>query len=284
MNKEAHWGLVQSVLLSIGLALLTGAAVAGITLLADRLGGKVGGLLATAPVTTSAALLLLAASDPAALHARLMMSGSPLLASTLGIIAFFFTVKFTRGRPDRVRLASGLLAYGAAFVGFTLLLYGILPAESWVFGVLFLLHIVLLFTLVRVPIPPLQGYRPKPYRLTGRELAVRFGAGSVFFFALSAIASTWPDLAPAFAVFPAVFMVSLGVMGLSQNAPFAARASQMGVLGTSAVALFVLTFDVLAELGVVVALAGAWVVYFLALATLGKLREGLEAARTSASA
>lgn len=276
LTLQRPFGGVPSLVVSLGLAVLTGAAVALVTYLADRLGGKVGGLLATAPVTTSAALLLLAYQDPVSLHDRLMMSGGPLLASTVGIVAFFFAVKFTRGRPDKMRVAAGLGTYGVVFLGLALLFNRVLPAEGWVFGVLFVSHILLAFTLMRVRIGVLKDYKPKPQRVTWRELAVRFTAGSLFFLALTAVATLWPPLAPAFAVFPAVFMVSLGVMGLSQNAPFAARASQSGVFGTTAVALFVLAFDIFMAFGkALFSLAGAWAIYFGALFFLGKLREAL---------
>ncbi|HWG91491.1 MAG TPA: DUF3147 family protein [Candidatus Thermoplasmatota archaeon] len=259
----------------VGLALLTGAAVALVTLLADRLGGKVGGLLATAPVTTSAALLFLSSTDPVSVHVRLMAAGGPLLASTVGIVGFFFAVKFTRGRPDPVRVAVGLLTYAAVFIGLALLFSQTLPAEPWVFGVLFIFHALLALTLMRVPIRVLEGYKPKARKLTWGEIGLRFAAGAAFFLALTGLATYAPALAPAFAVFPAVFMVSLGVMGLTQNAPFAARASQSGIFGTTAVALFVLSFDVLIIFGRAFSLLGAWVVYFFSLYGLGKVREHL---------
>lgn len=259
-------------------AALTGASVVLVTLLADRLGGRVGGLLATAPVTTSAAHVVIATSVAPDLAAIRVLGGvAAMLASTFGIVAFFYAVKYTRGRPSRLRLATGLGIYVAVFLGLTLLFarHPIAPLSAYV--ILFGMHASLAFTFMREPVPVLQGYVAKRHGRTAGEWIGRFAAGAAVVLLIRLLVDLSPALAGALAVVPAVFVVSLTVMGVQQNAPFAARAAQAGLFGTTAVAVFVLTIAAGLWLhvpgGVWTTLPFAWAAYATTLYLLGKVHQ-----------
>lgn len=260
--------------------LLTGAAVLAVTLLGDRLGGRIGGLLATAPVTTTAAHVVIATSAPPdAAVARVLLGVAALLASTFGIVAFFYAVKYTRGRPSNARLVVGLLVYLAVFFGLTIVFatFPLHPASG--FTLLFAAHAALAFTFMREPVPVLQGYVPRAGRRTLGELATRFTAGALVVAAIRELVDVYPPFAGALAVVPAVFVVSLTVMGVAQNAPFAARAAQAGLFGTTAVAVFVLVIAGGLALrlpgGVWAIVPFAWAAYAGTLYALGDLHRRL---------
>jgi hypothetical protein len=253
--------------------LLTGFAVVLVTLLADRLGGRAGGLLATAPITTSAAHVLIALSvAPAAAPARVLLGGTALLAGTFGILSFFYTVKYTRGHNDNARLAMALGLYLATFLPLTILFahFPIHPVSA--FTILFAIHAALSFTFMREPVPILDGHTRRPRRGIA-ELAGRFAAGAITIAMIRVLLAVYPPLAGALAVVPAVFVVSLTVMGLSQNAPFAARAAQAGLYGTTAVGFFVLVIAATLAAGssIWLAIPLAWAAYAATLFGLGNL-------------
>ena len=254
--------------------LLTGVAVVLVTLVADRLGGRVGGLLATAPVTTTAAHVVIAMSvAPEAAAARVLAGSAALLAGTFGIVAFFYGVKYTRGNPSRARLLAGLAIYLAVFFGLTSVFATFTLHPVSAFTIFFAMHAALAFTFMREPVPPLADYQPRTTRRTALELASRFAAGALVVAAIQLLVRVYPPFAGALAVVPAVFLVSLTVMGLRQNAPFAARAAQAGLFGTTAVGVFVLVIAAGLALrlpgGVWGAVPFAWMAYGGTLLALG---------------
>lgn len=256
--------------------LLTGLAVVGVTLLADRLGGRAGGLLATAPVTTSAAHVVIVQSVPVAdAPARVLLGAAAMLAGTFALVAFFYVVKYTRGQPSNARLAAALAVYLVVFLALTAVFATFRIHAVSAFTILFLTHAALAFSFMREPIPALQGYIPRRARRSASELAARFAVGAAVVAIIRILVHVYPPFAGALAVVPAVFLVSLTVMGVSQNAPFAARAAQAGLFGTTAVAVFVLTVAGGLALrvpgGVWTLLPVAWAAYAGTLFGLGNL-------------
>lgn len=258
----------------VAFPLLTGLAVVVVTLAADRLGGRVGGLLATAPVTTTAAHIVIVSSVPIeAAPARVLLGSAALLAGTFAIVAFFYGVKYTRGNPSNARLAAGLAIYLAVFFGLTSVFatFRLHPVSA--FTILFATHAALAFTFMREPVPMLRDHQPRAARRSAAELAARFASGAIVVAIIRWLVVVYPPFAGALAVVPAVFLVSLTVMGLRQDAPFAARAAQAGLFGTTAVAVFVLGIAGGLALrlpgGVWPIIPFAWGAYAGTLATLG---------------
>lgn len=252
--------------------LLTGAAVVAVTMLGDRLGGRVGGILATAPVTTTVAHVVIATSvAPHLASARVLQGIAALLASTFGIVAFFYAVKYTRGSPSNARLTAGLGVYVAAFLALTFVFatWPLPPITG--FTILFLTHAALAFTFMREPVPMMAAPARAKMRPL-RELALRFLAGALVVAAIRVLVHAYPPFAGALAVVPAVFVVSLAVMG-ARDARVAARAAQAGLFGTTSVALFVLVVAAGLALGLQVwaTIPFAWGAYALGLATLGRV-------------
>lgn len=256
--------------------LLTGLAVVAVTLVADRLGGRVGGLLATAPVTTTAAHVVIVSSvPPESAPARVLLGSAALLAGTFAIVAFFYGVKYTRGNPSNARLAAGLAIYLAVFFGLTgvFATFPLHPLSA--FTILFATHAALAFTFMREPVPVLSDHKRRDARRPIAELAARFASGALVVAAIRWLVEVYPPFAGALAVVPAVFLVSLTVMGIRQDAPFAARAAQAGLFGTTAVAVFVLVIAgglaLRAPGGVWPVIPFAWAAYAGTLAVLGTL-------------
>lgn len=270
---------------SLGLlyAALTGAAVVLVTWLGDRLGGRVGGLLATAPITTSAAHVVLATSVAPELAAGRVLQGvQALIAVTFGILAFFYTVWATEHTPSRLRLFLGLGSFVAVFVGFTLI-FATWPLPLFTAYLLFFaLHAALAMSFMRevVPVAPAGPKRVGTPGRSMRELTWRFVSGAVVVLLVRWLVTVAPALAGALAVVPAVFIVSLTVLGLRHDAVFAARASQAGLFGATGVGVFVLIVAGALHLGVPggiwTALPFAWAGYLGVLLGLGNVHRAIQ--------
>lgn len=277
ISKRRLAPLVQ--VLDVAFPLATGLAVVLVTLLGDRLGGRVGGILATAPVTTTLAHVIIATSVPAPqASARVLLGIAALLASTFGIVSFFYAVKYTRGRTSRARLGAALGVYLVVFLALTSLFatFPLHPASGFV--ILFATHAVLAFTFMREPVPVLDA--PRRRTRTWGELAGRFAAGALTVALIRVLVHAYPPFAGALAVVPAVFLVSLTVIGVEQDARSAARAAQAGLFGTTAVAFFVLAVAGGLALGwnVWATVPLAWTAYALALGVLGRLHSRISRA------
>lgn len=268
-------------------ALASGAAVVFITILADRLGGTLGGLLATAPVTTSAAILYLAAAEGNAVIGGSILDGAASIFSVLAAMpAYFYVQKWLRDPiPVQARILIGLLSYVAVFTLGTLGLNAITPdGFSWIWmPASVLLVLLLIFTFMNAQIPP-RFLRGEKGPLTALEALVRFAAGFGIIYLVNFVKALDPSLSTAWAVFPGTFLVSLAVLGFRNGAAFSARASQGGVLGGLPVAAYILTLYFLLPLReglgwLFMSQVPAWIVYFAVLVPLMKWQQRLRPVR-----
>lgn len=261
-------------------AVASGLAVVAVTALGDRLGGTAGGMLATAPVTTTAAFLFLAATqDTAELAARVPAGGASLFAAVLAMPAYFYAVKWTRPWPLWPRILLGLLFYVAIFTSMTSLLNALTPQPYQAAWFLAVVGLVALYavTFLRVRIDPKHLRGPKP-ALTRVEALARFLAGAVVIGVVQAAAGFDPVLGAAWAVFPGVFLVTLGILGFGHGAAFSARAAQGGVLGGIPLMLYLAVLWLLLPVSTgfawaLAAMVPAWGAYFAALWPLLRWRQ-----------
>lgn len=266
---------------------MSGLAVLAITFLADRLGGTLGGLLATAPITTSAAIIYLAWQRGPVVVGNDMLSGS---ASIFAVVAampcYFYVQKWMRDPyPLQARIITGLLVFVAAFTLGTLGLNAVTPDSfSWIWLPLsVILVFTLIFTFMNAHIPP-KFLRGEKQPMTPMEGAFRFLAGFVVILLVDFVKGLDEGLSTAWAVFPGAFIVSLGVLGFKNGAAFSARASQGGVLGGLPVAAYILTLWLVLPLvdatwWIFASQVPAWAAYFGALVPLMKWQQRLRPSR-----
>lgn len=232
-------------------AIASGIAVVAVTWLADRIGGTLGGLLATAPVTTAAAMLYLASgAGNEAVGSGVLHGGKSLFAAIAAMPVYFYVQKWmTDPVPLAVRIVAGLVLYVAAFTAGTLVADVVTP-EAWTgVWVVATLALVAVYarTFFRVQIPP-RLLRGKQGPMTAWEGLFRFLAGAGVILLVTALRDTDPLLTTAWAVFPGTFLVTLGVLGFRKGAAFSARAAQGGGLGGPPLVAYLLTLWMLLPL------------------------------------
>ncbi len=261
-------------------ALAAGLAVVAVTWFADRIGGSAGGLLATAPVTTTAAFLYLTAEQgPDVITSRILLGGASLFFAIAPMPAYFYIQKWLSRPPLVLRIGLGITVYLGLFTA------GVLVADAWVprdlarlwFPATFLLVLLFYQTFMCVPIDP-KYLRGKKGPLTWWEGVLRFGAGAAVIFLVDWLGTVNPTLGAAWAVFPGVFVVTLIVLGLGHGAAFSARAAQAASLGGAPLALFLVTYWFLLPVSPAAwwswaAMAFAWGAYFGALVPLYRMRK-----------
>lgn len=274
--------LTPAVLLS---AAASGVAVVVVTWIADKAGGTIGGLLATAPITTAAAILYLGGElGNVAVGEGLLHGGKSLFAAIAAMPLYFYVQKFASDPvPLWVRIIAGILLYVGAFTGLTLLADRITPTgwEAVWLPVTLLLVFVATRTYMRDTIPPrlLRGPRPP---LTVLEAFFRFLAGAVIILLVTWLRDADPLLTTAWAVFPGTFIVSLGVLGFGHGAAFSARVAQGGALGGPPIIAYLVVLWALLPLmdatwWAWVVQVPAWTAYFLVLFPLYKWQHGKRA-------
>ena len=258
-------------------AAASGLAVLAITWLADRLGGTLGGLLATAPVTTTAAMVYLASvNDTQTMADAAIAGGRALFVVLLAMPAYFFFLKHTTGAL-RTRITGGVLAFVVLFTVGGLAL-GRLQVTPWLWIALSVaLSVGYLFSFLRAHIPPrlLRGAKP---RLAWPEALLRFGAGAGIILVVDWLRSVNTTIANAWTVFPGTFLVTLAVLGYARGAAFSARAAQGGAMGGLPFVAYLLTLWLVLPLGDGFAWAAAmqvpaWIAYFATLVPLWKWRQ-----------
>lgn len=270
-------------------AVASGVAVVLITYFADKLGGTLGGLLATAPVTTSAALLYLANQQGNAVVGNAILDGAASIFAVLAAMpAYFFVQKWMRDPyPLAARIITGLLVYVAIFTVGTLGLNAITPeGYAWIWMPLSVILVgVLIFTFMNVQIPE-RFLRGEKGAMTPLEGVFRFLAGFGVILLVNFVKGLDPSLSTAWAVFPGTFLVSLGVLGFRNGAAFSARASQGGVLGGLPVAGYILTLFFVLPLRegtawLFISQLPAWIAYFAVLVPLMRWQQRLRPTRVA---
>lgn len=258
-------------------AAASGLAVLGITWLADRLGGTLGGLLATAPVTTTAAMVYLATVNDAATMADAAIAGGRALFVVLATMpVYFLFLKHTRGAL-RTRITGGVLAFVAIFT-FGGLGLGRINITPWFWiGLSIALSIVYAFTFLRAHIPPrlLRGDKPP---LAWPEALLRFAAGAGIILIVDFLRGANPTIANAWTVFPGTFLVTLAVLGYARGAAFSGRAAQGGAMGGLPFVAYLITLWAVLPFGEGFAWAlamqvPAWTAYFAVLVPLWRWRQ-----------
>ncbi len=253
-------------------AALAGFAVVAVTWLAGRLGGTIGGLLATAPVTSAAAIVFLALEGGnAPVGSQVLGGGKSLFAALAGMPAYFYTLKATRGWRLPLRLLTAIGVYLLLFTLGTLAAHHITPAglePLWLVGCL-ALTAVFSVTFLHVQLPPMQARAPK-MGITLKEAVLRFLAGAGVVLLVGVLRSSMPALSTAWAVFPGTFVVSLWILGMERGAAFSARASQGGVMGVPPLVAYLLVLWALLPLAAgawwtMLSQVPAWAAYFLVL-------------------
>ncbi len=263
---------------------LAGIAVVAITWLAGRLGGTLGGLLATAPITSSAALIFLSLdAGNAFVGHQALAGGQSLFAALVAMPAYFYSLKLTRGAWLPLRLGLALTTFVLTFTAGTLAITAATPAAwaaIWMPASL-AFAAVLGVTFLRAELPAMKQRAPK-MGLTVREGALRFAAGAGVVLLVGWLRVVTPGLSAAWAVFPGTFLVTLWILGLERGAAFSAKASQGGVLGVPPLAAYLLTLWAVLPMHdgtawTFLAQAPAWAAYFAVLVPLAKWREAAPA-------
>ncbi len=260
---------------------VAGLAVVAITVIAGRLGGTLGGILATAPITSTAALVFLSLdSSNAAVGHQVLAGGQSLFAALLAMPAYFYSLKLTRGAPLALRLILGLLLFVLLFTATTLALTAITPAAwtpIWMPASL-ALAALLGATFLKARLPALRQRAPK-MGLNKREAMLRFAAGAGVVLLVGWLRVLMPGLGAAWAIFPGTFLVTLWILGMERGAAFSAKASQGGVLGIPPVAAYLLTLWAVLPLydataWTFLAQVPAWCAYFAILVPMARWQNG----------
>lgn len=270
------------------LAVITGFAVVAISYLAERLGGRVGGVLAAAPITTTAALLYVTSDLDASGKADVVIGGaSSLFWAMLAIPAWFHPIKWTTSKtPQLLRFVYALGAYLLVFTGGTYVTSQYLTwIPSWVWVPVTILTVLgLTFTFCMIEIPPrfLRGKVPDPSVM---NYVVRFLFGAAVILIVEGAKQVSPPLAAAWTVFPGSFLATLSILFWRQGAAFSARASQGGVLGGGSVLVYLaVLYTLLVLTGADSAIAWgqvpAWLLYLVTIGVAMRYLQAKRAART----
>lgn len=248
---------------------VAGIAVVAITWLAGRLGGTLGGLLATAPITSSAALIFLSLeAGNVAVGQQSIAAGQSLFAALVAMPAYFYSLKLTRGNPLPLRLGLAVATFILVFTAGTLGLHALTPphlAAIWMPASL-LLSAILGATFLRDRIPDVRADAPA-MGLSAREILLRLLSGAGVVLLVGWLRSVMPGLSAAWAVLPGTFLVTLWILGMARGASFSAKAAQGGVLGIPPMAAYLLTLWAVLPLyegmaWTFLAQAPAWCAYF----------------------
>lgn len=251
-----------------------------ITVIADKFGHKVGGLIATAPVTaTVGVIFVLKNSDPHLAKEVVLAGNYSVIAAIAAVVGYFYAVKLSRNFSNTAKVFTAEIVFFVVYISGIFLLRCYLPVGWYLFEVDLVLLLGSYFTFMRARIEIFR--TPLAVKRTLGELAVRFVSGFVVFLVIKFFADLETVISGAIAVFPGVFATSIGFMGIRQSAEFSAKAVQAGIFGVAAIAFFVFGYSVwipaLSKNGnfaLIFATLTALVFYFASLYFLGRMKKG----------
>ncbi|MBI4239079.1 MAG: hypothetical protein HY696_11790 [Deltaproteobacteria bacterium] len=222
--------------------LAVGLTVVAVTCLADRCGARVGGFLATIPVTSLFGIvyLLCTVSDRQLVSPIILAGNYSVLASLVAIPAYAVAVAWSRGLSNGVRVCGAQVVFFILYLALVLAARRWLPLGHYLFAIDALLGLLLVVGLRRRSPRPVTTSRRLP--CTPAECLLRFASGVLIMGLLQVAARLDTVLAAVLAVFPGIFSISLGIMGIRQSAEFSAQAATSGSLGVIAIALFIAGF------------------------------------------
>lgn len=259
------------------LAVLTGFSVATITFLADRFGHKVGGLIATAPVTATIGMIfVLAKSSPNFAREVVLAGNYSVIASFFAVVGYFYSVKLLKNCTNPLKVIAGEISFFIIYIGLVLFLRWYLPIGWYLFVIDLILAIILYFTFMRASIQ--IGHTTKRIKKSPKDILIRFISGFIVFFIIKIASDIETVISGALAVFPGVFSTSIGIIGIKQSAEFSAKAVQSGIFGVMAIAMFVLGYSVWipslssgGDMAILMATASALTLYFLSIFFFAKI-------------
>lgn len=263
---------------TILLAILTGFSVAAITFLADKFGHKIGGLIATAPVTATIGVIFVLSKSGGKFAREIVLAGNySVIASLFAIIGYFYAVKWLKNHSNSAKVYAGESIFFIIYIGLVLFLRWYLTVGWHLFAVSIGLIIIFYFTFMRAKV--FADSALKTVNKTPKELFIRFVSGFFVFIIIKAASELETVVSGALAVFPGVFATSIGIMGIKQSAEFSAKAIQSGVFGVMAITMFVLGYSVwipALSLGnsssITYATLTALAFYFLSIYFFGKIK------------
>ena len=272
-------------LLLAALSIAAGLTVCAVIHSAERLGGEVGGLLATAPVVSTFGLWVVLAHSPVPSAVPILAGNFSVLAALIGLSGYSFVV-MKSGGGALFRLGAGSSAFFLIYVAAVWAAKSLLPLGSYLFALNFLIAGILAILFARTPVE--SNVIPGPF-VKQRSAIASFLAGFLVVGATGLAARIEPVLGGVLAVFPGVFFTSLILIGVRQSPAMSVRAAQEGVPGIISILLFLLGFWLLLPLigshrllGLSLATLLAWAQYLLGLALFSGLACPLRSCRCAA--
>jgi hypothetical protein len=242
---------------------LAGSFIALLTLLAERFGSTIGGLIANLPSNILITMIFISLTQGNDfIHQMVPAIPLGLLINTFFLLVFVLLMRFSLAVAIAGSLATWLcLAVAAGSVQLT---------NLWINALIYLVvtFLVWLWTEHRAGIPDLgrSGKRYTPAQMTARAVFAGSIVGGVV-----AIAHFVPAyLTGIVSTFPAVLFSTVVILAVSQGKAFAMATGKVMILSLTNILIFVLsvyyTFPVLGVAGgtlVSVVLAALWVKYVL---------------------
>ncbi len=190
-----------------------GLTVCAVIRIAERLGGEVGGLLATAPVVSTFGLWVVFSHAPVPSAVPILAGNFSVLAALIGLSGYSLVI-MKSGGGALFRLGAGSVAFFLIYVAAVWAAKSLLPLGSYLFALNFLIAGMLAILFARTPVE--SNVIPGPFAKK-RSAIASFLAGFLVVGATGLAARIEPVLGGVLAVFPGVFFTSLTIHGSFAN-------------------------------------------------------------------